>query len=449
MIKTSKQVTKFASILAIIMLVIGVVAGYAIGRASVPAPAPGVVTTVTERVTVTAPAPTVTVPAVGLTGEIKVGALIPLTGPLSTFGAQYKAVAELAEKEINDYLAALGRGWRLKVVIEDTATDPKTALSKMMALHGAGVKVFVGVASSAEVSEIKSYADANKLLVISPSSTSPALALKDMILRYCPNDIYQGKAIAKIMWLRGIRWVVPVWRGDTWGDGLKEYTIKYFNEICKASGESCGVLEGIRYDPAAKEFSVEAAKLNDIVSSAVAKYGKDKVGVLALSFEEIAALFAAVKAYPILGEVKWQGSDGTAGVEPLLDPAVADFAIKVGFYNTQASPGVSPYTEKIKSYVMGKLGMIPFGYTYFVYDALWTVALAIDAAGVYDGAKILQVLPYVLAHYIGASGYIQLDENGDRAIANYDLWAVVLKDGKYEWKIVGLFEGLTETVKWY
>jgi len=442
----SKPATKFSSILAVVMLVIGVIAGYAIGYSTAPAPTPGAAATVT----VTAPGPTVTVtaPAAGLTGEIRIGALLPLTGVLSTFGAQYKAVAELAEKEINEYLAALGRGWRIKIVAEDTATDPKTCLSKMMTLHGAGIKVFIGVASSAEVSEIKSYADANKLIVISPSSTSPALALKDMILRYTPNDIYQGKAIARIMWLRGIRWVVPVWRGDTWGDGLKDNTIKYFNEICKASGESCGVLEGIRYDPAAKEFSVEAAKLNDIVSSAIAKYGKDKVGVLAISFEEIAALFAAAKAYPALGEVQWQGSDGTAAIEPLLDPAVADFAIKVKFYNTMASPGVSPHTEKIRSYIKEKLGMEPMGYTYFVYDAFWTIALAIDAAGVYDGGKIMQVLPYVLAHYIGASGYIQLDENGDRAIADYDIWAVVPEAGKYVWKVVGLFEGLTESVKW-
>lgn len=443
----SKQGTKVSSILAVVMLVIGIIAGYAVGYLTAPAPTPGV----TKTVTVTAPGPTVTVtaPAAGLTGEVRVGALLPLTGVLSTFGTQYKAIAELAEKEINDYLAALGRGWRIKVVTEDTATDPKTCLSKMMTLHGTGVKVFVGIASSAEVSEVKSYADANKLIVISPSSTSPALALKDMILRYTPNDIYQGKAIAKILWLRGIRWVVPVWRGDTWGDGLKEYTAKYFNEICKASGESCGVLEGIRYDPTAKEFSVEAAKLNDIVSNAIAKYGKEKVGVLVISFEEAAALIAAAKAYPALGQVLWQGSDGTAAIAPLLDPAVADFAVKVKFYNTMASPGVSPYTDKVRSYIKEKLGMEPMGYTYFVYDALWTIALAIDAAGAYDTEKIMQVLPYVLAHYIGASGFIQLDENGDRAIASYDIWAIVPEAGKYTWKVVGLFEGLTESVKWY
>ncbi|MEM0259952.1 MAG: ABC transporter substrate-binding protein, partial [Sulfolobales archaeon] len=306
--------------LSIVLLVVGLIGGYLLGTSM--APPAGVGTATVATVTVTAP-------ATGLSGDIPIGMTIPLTGVLSTFGKQYRVVAEKAAEEINSYLASLGRPWRIRLIFEDTATDPKTALDKVMALHGRGVKVFIGLASSAEVAEVKSYVDANKLLVISPSSTSPALALNDMILRYTPNDLYQGKAIAKIMWLRGVRWIAPIWRGDTWGDGLEKATVESFNSICKASGESCGVLEGVRYDPAAKEFSVEASRLNSIVSDAVSKYGANKVGVLMISFEEAAALIAAAKNYPVLGSVIWQGSDGTAAVQPLLDPPIAEFAVKV------------------------------------------------------------------------------------------------------------------------
>lgn len=439
-----------AIVLAVVMLVIGLLAGYFIGMFTTP----GVATTITAYTappltytyTITAPG---TVPT--LSGDIPIGLTIPLTGVLSTFGKQYRVVAERAAEEINSYLASLGRAWRIKIIIEDTATDPKTALDKVMTLYARGVKVFIGVASSAEVSEIKSFVDANKLLVISPSSTSPALAVDDMILRYTPNDLYQGKAIAKILWLRGVRFVAPVWRGDTWGDGLAKAATENFNNICKASGESCGVLESIRYDPNAKEFSVEASRLNTIVSDAVSKYGASKVGVLLISFEEAAAFIAAAKAYPTLASVVWQGSDGTAAVAPLLDPAVADFCVKVKMYNTMASPGVSPYTEKVKKWVREALGIEPMGYTYFVYDALWTVALTIDLIGKYDGEAIKNALPLVLQHYIGASGYIVLDKNGDRAVGDYDLWAVVYNTttGKYEWKVIGLYHGLTGTVEYF
>ncbi|MEM3960724.1 MAG: ABC transporter substrate-binding protein [Sulfolobales archaeon] len=426
--------------LSIVLLVVGLIGGYLLGTSM--APPAGVGTATVATVTVTAP-------ATGLSGDIPIGMTIPLTGVLSTFGKQYRVVAEKAAEEINSYLASLGRPWRISLIFEDTATDPKTALDKVMALHGRGVKVFIGLASSAEVAEVKSYVDANKLLVISPSSTSPALALPDMILRYTPNDLYQGKAIAKIMWLRGVRWIAPIWRGDTWGDGLEKATVESFNSICKASGESCGVLEGVRYDPAAKEFSVEASRLNSIVSDAVSKYGANKVGVLMISFEEAAALIAAARNYPVLGSVIWQGSDGTAAVQPLLDPPIAEFAVKVKLWNTMASPGISPYTEEIRKWVKNALGMEPMGYTYFVYDALWTVALAIDACGKYDGEAIKNTLPLVLSHYIGASGFIVLDSNGDRALGDYDLWAVVFENGTYTWKVVGLYRGLTETIEFY
>lgn len=437
---------KIAYPLMIILLLVGLLGGYFAGQATVPAATKtvtvgGVEITKTYTLTVS--------PGVGLTGEIPIGVLTPLSGPLSSFGAQYKAVAETVEKEINSYLAAIGRAWRIKVILEDTAADPKTCLDKLMVLHGRGVKVFLGVETSSEIAEIKSYIDANKLLVISPSSTSPALAIKDMAVRYTPNDIYQGKAIAKIMWLRGVRWIVPMWRGDAWGDGLSDSSLKTFREICKASGESCGVLESIRYDPNAKEFSVEIAKLNDIVSRAIASYGKDKVGVLLLAFEETAAIFSAAKTYPNLGEVVWQGSDGTAGVTPLLDPAVADFSIKTKFYSTIASPGVSPKVDKVRNLIKEKLGTEAMGYTYFFYDSLWTAVLAIDIAGVYDGEAVLKALPYVLDHYIGASGPIILDENGDRAIGDYDLWAIAFKDGKYQWEVIGIYKALTDTLEYY
>lgn len=438
---------KLPYVLSVVLLILGVVVGFFVGQGVAPA------RTVTVTAPGVAPPTTVTITAapLGLTGEVRIGALLPLTGVLSTFGAQYRVVIELAEKEINDYLAALGRPWRVRFVFEDTATDPKTHLDKLMALHGAGIKIFIGGASSAELSEALSYCNANKILIISPSSTSPALAIRDMALRYTLNDIYQGKAIAKIMWLRGVRWVIPVWRGDTWGDGLAKYTTDYFKEICRASGERCGVLEGdaIRYDPKATEFSVEAARLNDAVSRAVAAYGKDKVGILLISFEEAAAIFAAAKAYPVLWEIKWTGSDGTAAIEPLRDPAIADMVIKVGFYNTMTSPGVSPHGEKIRTAVKTRLGMEPMGYTYFVYDIAWTIALALDSVNSYDPEAVLRVLPMVLAKYLGASGYIELDENGDRSVGDYDIWAVVRVDRVYEWRVVGIYKGVTETIEWY
>ncbi|MEM1930683.1 MAG: hypothetical protein QW780_05050 [Sulfolobales archaeon] len=42
-----------------------------------------------------------------------------------------------------------------------------------------------------------------------------------------------------------------------------------------------------------------------------------------------------------------------------------------------------------------------------------------------------------------------LDENGDRSVGDYDIWAIVKVDAVYEWKIIGIYKGLTETIEWY
>ena len=120
-----------------------------------------VTTTVSVEKTVTVTSTvekTVTAGAGGLTGEIPIGALLPLTGPLASFGQNNKVAAEIAVEEVNDFLEKIGAGWRLKLYIEDTETKPSVALEKLMALHSKGVKVVIGPMASAGVKALKEYA---------------------------------------------------------------------------------------------------------------------------------------------------------------------------------------------------------------------------------------------------------------------------------------------------
>jgi len=430
----------------VVALIIGVAAGYGVALTTAPPPA---VKTVTETIATTV---TATVPgAPGLQGEVSIGALLPLTGVLSAYGENSKTALELAEKEINEWLKTRGEPWYIKIYVEDTATDPKTAMDKIMVLHGRGIKFFIGPMSSAEVSEIKSYADANKLLVISQSSTSPALGIpEDWLYRYCPTDVIQGPAAARLAYTRGIRYLVQVWRGDTWGDGLAYATRDAFNAILAKTGEAGDVIPGIRYDPAAKEFSAEAAKLAETVRELVEKYGKENVGVQLISFEESVAFFAAAIAYPILAEVPWVGSDGTAGVTPLIkEKSVAEFAVKVKFLSPIFTPGVSPYRERVEKYVREKLGRAPDAYSYAAYDIAWTLALALEQADAYDPEAVRSILPELVKRYFGATGYFELNKDGDRAFADYELWIPWPTDGEYDWKIAGIWHAITDSIEWY
>jgi len=422
--------------IAIALLIIGLIIGYAVGIYTAPAPPSqqgGVVT-----------------PPTGLTGEVKVGALLSLTGVLSTYGENSEAALELAEKDINDWLKAIGEEWTFKIVVEDTATDPTTAVSKIQALHGEGILFFIGPMTSAEVSEVKSYADANGLIVISQSSTSPALAIAgDSVIRFCPTDEVQGPAAARTLYTLGVRWVVPFWRGDTWGDGLEESQKASFEKILKATGEEGGFVEGIRYDPSATEFSTQVAQLADIVQGLVNKYGADKVGVAYVGFEEVLAVFTAAKDYPILSQVKWVGSDGTAGLSDLVKNAdAAEFSIKTLFLSPIFAPAASPFKDKVKNYVHQKLGRDPDSYAYAAYDAAWVYALAFEMAKNYDSNTVKKLIPEIVPRYMGASGNFRLDANGDRASADYELWIPKKTATGYEWAVAGVWVASSDTIQW-
>ena len=420
--------TSIAVVLMIIFLLIGLGVGYAVWGIRKPV------------------APEV---KPGLSGDVNVVYLCPLTGALSTYGENNKAAAELAAKEVNEWLAARGAEWKFKLIVEDTATDPATCLSKLKAWHGKGVLFFIGPMSSSEVKEIKEYADANKLLVISPSSTSPALSIAgDFIFRYCPDDTIQGPGIARLMWDAGVKHVIPTWRGDAWGDGLHDATKDAYVKLGGTWHDDLGV----RYDPALTDFPAQAASLKDAVEKLLADgVPKEEIGILAISFEEICPYMEDASEYPILSEVKWFGSDGTCLLPTLVKHEVAGpFAAKVKFTNTIFAPGVSPKFQHVTEYCKRTLGREPDSYAYNSYDIVWTLAIAFDIVDAYDTEKVRAVLPKVVENYFGASGWFQLNENGDRAFADYNLWTVTEDPttGEIKWTQVGVYVGAEDRIEW-
>ena len=370
--------------------------------------------------------------------EIPIGALMAITGPLSSFGKRHSLAAQMAIDDVNEYVAKLGLNVRFKLIVEDTKVLPEEALARIQSLAAQGVKVVVGPLASSEVTAVKGFADANKIVVISHSSTAPALAIPgDFIFRFVPTDIYQGRALARLAEALGLRKVVVIYRGDPWGDGLFEA----FKENFEGLG---GTVRGVRYDPTAKDLSPEVR----IASESVSAWGAGPdVGVLLISFEDDGiSVLSSAKEDPVLMGVKWIGTDGTA-ISTKVAEQVGDIAVKVGgFPNTLYNPTLSPKQEEFRKRFYEVAGEDPDAYTYNIYDAIWVAALAIIEARTYDGEVIAKILPDVASRYFGVSGWTLLDENGDRAGGDYGIWSVVEVDGKYEWKLTGIYSLATDSV---
>ena len=365
------------------------------------------------------------------TDNLDVGLLSSLTGDLSVHGIDIKIAAELATSDFNDYLEKLGYDWRLNLVIEDTQTDPIVALEKLQSLNSKGIKIVLGPPTSAEIRNIKSYVDSNNILLVSPSSTASSLAINDNIFRLISDDRKHSLVVAKFLHQNDIKAVIPMYRGDVWADGVYENVGKVFTELG-------GVYdEGIRYSPEATVFSTEVLILSNKVSELLQSYSSDEIAILLISFSEAVHIMNAANQYEELKKIHWMGSEGSSNDDLIAqDPISAKFSEEVLFITPQNRVAENSKYYHVRDRVMNITGSVPNIYAYSSYDSVWLVGQSVLQTGTRDASALVETLPEIGKHHSGSIGPIILNDAGDLAIFNYELWNI--KDGK--WELYGKYD---------
>ncbi|MEZ0345380.1 MAG: ABC transporter substrate-binding protein [Infirmifilum sp.] len=367
---------------------------------------------------------------------VPIGALLELTGDLASYGKRDQAALELAVQDINAFAESIGSPFRFRLLVEDTATTPEQALSKLQALAAQGVQAVVGLEASSEVSSVKQFADANKIVVISIGSTATSLAITgDYIFRVVPTDAFQGRALARLVWSDGFKNAAVIYRNDAWGKGLYDAFSARFQELG-------GRVVGVPYDPNAQDVSGEVARLAQEASNLGAA-----TAVVLISFEDdgIRVIQAAVQN-PTLSQLKWYGTDGVALSTKFTDQIGQQLASLGGFPCTIFQPANNPQQERFIHVFQQKTGEYPHSYAMNAYDAAWLIALSVMATGQYSGEAIAKALPTIAQHYFGVTGNTALDQNGDRVAGDYAVWAVIKTQNGYDWVQIAQYNSLTDQV---
>jgi branched-chain amino acid transport system substrate-binding protein len=430
-----------AIVIAIIALIVGAVIGIGVYPSLFPPPA-GVTITQQEYDEYQ------TLKTSGLSGEIKLGFLGSLTGRLATYGENERTAAEFAATQVNTLLQDAGMDWTIKIVAEDTQTEPEICLTKVELFNSQGITLLIGPLSSAEVLYIKGYCDSNHILATSQSSTVPSLAIADdYIFRFAPTDVVQGRAIARMIWDDGIEYLISVTAQDAWGIELANTTRARYVDL-----GGTWWAEEIDYDVEATEFSTEVSLLATEVQSAITAHGAENVGVLCIGFEEVAQFFTDAVAYPVLSTINWYGSDGTALSGAILtSTTAANFSITTGFPNTIFKPSeeATAKFEAVRQNNLDVLGREPDPYSFACYDIVWAYALALMAVDTYDADAVKEVLPTVAKSMLGALGWINIDESGDLEKKDYNIWKVEeTSPGVYDWIIAGVYNKDADAITW-
>ena len=81
-------------------------------------------------------------------------------------------------------------------------------------------------------------------------------------------------------------------------------------------------------------------------------------------------------------------------------------------------------------------GVSPNSHVYSVYDAVWVYGLTIEQGGTLQVDILKDLLPEVAAGYSGALGSTELNDAGDLASADYELFWI--HDG--EWQTYGIYD---------
>lgn len=375
--------------------------------------------------------------------EITLGGIFSLTGNWMSLGVTSEAAMELAVEDANRYAA--GRGITFRADIRDTRLEPATALSAVQALRAAGVQLIVGPQSSAELAAIRSYVDANDVIVVSQSSTAGSLAIAgDRIFRFTAADSLEGVASAALMWGDGIRTVVPVWRADAGNQGLHTATRRAF----AARGGT--VSTGVEYAATATAFAATIATLGTQVRAALAGRPAGEVAVYLAGFDEVADVFTAAAADPVLASVRWYGADGIAQSGALLTkPAAVAFAEQVGFPSALFGLDLTARAswQPIATRIQQRAGAAPDAFALAVYDATWVAALAYLASPAdVDVDSLATRFVQAAGAYHGTTGWTALNAAGDRQYADFDFWAIRPSGATHAWTRVAGYETRTGTL---
>jgi branched-chain amino acid transport system substrate-binding protein len=373
--------------------------------------------------------------------EIRIGALLPLTGTGFSSGQAMQVSLDFARQDIIDYFATVGIKEKLVLDIVDTRTDTAEALKQLKIFYDAGIRMVIGPYSSAELAHIKSFADARGIMVVSPSSVAVSLAIPDdNIFRFVSSDVIQGKAMSKMLSEDKIRVIVPFIRDDLWGNDLVAAT---GTDFIKTGGL---VQPSVKYEPGTTDFTVVLDELDTMVGSELTHHNPNEVAVYMLSFAEGTEIMAEAKRHPHLNNVYWYGGSAFAQNSSMMhDTNATLFAYTHGLpcplfgLDDAASNKWQPLRNRIQT----RLGRIPDVYAITAYDALWVVVRAYRAAGSNPPVDLLKkVFVNEADNYFGASGNTQLDSNGDRAVGNYDFWGVKTDSAGYGWKRVARYNSL-------
>lgn len=355
---------------------------------------------------------------------VKIGVLAGVTGPLANFVPPMLDAVNLAVSQVNDQGGLLD-GQPMEIVIADTQAAAQPAVDAANKLVGVEnvAAIWGGLSSGATLAAATSVAMPNKVVMLSPTATSPEMTTlddDDYIYRVVASDDYQGKVLAKIVQEEGLSKVAITYVNNDYGVGIARTFIEAFKA---AGGEITGEQ---KHEEKSASYRAELATLTQGEPEAlvvIAYAAGSGITIVRQSLEN--GLFD-----------RFVGTDGLR--DNKLIEELGEQNLTTTFFSSPTSPPGTTALEKFQSAYQAAYETTDD--KIFIeqsYDAAFLLALAVEQAGSADRAAIRDALSLVAGppgeviepgewakakeliaagtdiNYEGVGGSLDFDDKGD------------------------------------
>jgi len=362
--------------------------------------------------------------------DVKIGDVVPLTGPLASFGPSFYKAAEIAVSEANAAAKAANVPMSFSISSADEGSGPTSAVSAARQLESNGLSCLLGGTSTADsVAMAQAVTIPSQLTQISPAASSSVYGAEHakggLTFRTIQDDNFQAKVLAYFMAknLGGAKGklVAVGGRNDSYGGPATAA----FAAAWKSLG---GKVTGpVLYDPNALSYDSVASQL--VAGNPVA-----------FVIEDFPQTYAKVGA-ALLRTGKFSGTNlyTTSGFPATIPTGTPDAALEGAWViqpgQPTSGPVIAAYNKLYASFDASPKLQQPYNTNNF--DAAMLCILGAVAAHSSSGAAIAKKIEDVSAppgpqytytqltaafkalwagkkiNFQGVSGSLDLDSNGD------------------------------------
>ncbi len=342
--------------------------------------------------------------------EIRVGAVLSLTGSTASFGQSTREGIQLAMDEINAQGGFNGKKFKL-IALDDQSKPDEAATVMTRLVTQDNVLAVLGEVSSSISLAMAPIAQSARVPMISPSSTNPKVTqIGNYIFRVCFIDPFQGTVMAKFARQSQNYKKVAILRDikNDYSVGLADYFTQTFTQL---GGE---VITDQSYSEGDVDFTSQLTNIKAQNPEAIFVPGYyTEVGLIA---RQARALGITV---PLMGGDGWDSSK-------LFE--IGGTAIEGSYFSNHYSPDdPSPKSQAFTQNYKAKYGKTADGMAVMGYDAMIVLHDALKRAGKIDRDAVRTAIENT-KNFEGASGVMSLNALRDAVKS-----AVVLqvKNGGY------------------